>query len=165
MFSLREHFLQLTIALLGIGLPVAKWSRYWLCFVRTTRVLQLGQAIEMTASILLLFGILKAEAHHKAPIILIWLFATLIYFSTIIYNMIDYENDSIYAYQYVVTALIALMMYINYGFYIKISNMGKEIVSATAIKAENKLCSEENDTRRPLVYEGLSKALRVEIPA
>ncbi|KAH8369504.1 uncharacterized protein LOC110184075 [Drosophila serrata] len=116
---------QVTIAILGIIIPLATMG---IPFKYQTSVFAILRPIELVASGLLIFGLLKQRSVHKKEIILTWLICSSVFIAGILYNFLQYTwlfyKDEISAIisgiLLPVVALMCGMMYVMYNAYVKL---------------------------------------------
>ncbi|KAH8337045.1 uncharacterized protein [Drosophila kikkawai] len=126
MYLIRNSkYLQLAIGFLGIIIPLATMG---IPYKYQTSVLDILRPIELVASGLLIFGLLKQQSLHKKEIILTWLICSLAFIAGILYNFLQYtwrffadETSMIISgILLAVSALMCGMMYVMYNSYVKL---------------------------------------------
>ncbi|XP_033248354.1 uncharacterized protein LOC117188501 [Drosophila miranda] len=82
----NSRFLQFTIGLMGIIVSSATMG---IPYTLQTKVLAIVRALELTASGLLIFGLVKKRDLHKSKIMMVWLICTLLFVAGLFYNMFE----------------------------------------------------------------------------
>ncbi|KAH8254981.1 hypothetical protein KR038_005536 [Drosophila bunnanda] len=121
----NSNYFQVTIAILGMIIPLATMG---IPFKYQTSVFDILRPIQLVASGLLTFGLLKHRSLHKKEIVLTWLICSSVFLAGIFYNFLQYTwrffaDETILIISVTLLAVAALMcgmMYVMYNAYVKL---------------------------------------------
>ncbi|XP_068145922.1 uncharacterized protein [Drosophila tropicalis] len=104
----------LAIPFIGSALGLGTYFFYW-----ATELLVISRWLELVASALLLYGILKAENQYKSSIMLIWLGSSSLLFMTLVGSLWTMYTNILYP--IIADVVLAYMMYIVYKEYLRLT--------------------------------------------
>ncbi|BFG05952.1 uncharacterized protein DMAD_04561 [Drosophila madeirensis] len=82
----NSRLLQFTIGLMGVIVSSATMA---IPYLLQTKLLGIVRALELTASALLIFGLVKKRDLNKPKIMVVWLICSLMFVTGILYNMFE----------------------------------------------------------------------------
>ncbi|XP_034478992.1 uncharacterized protein LOC117785189 [Drosophila innubila] len=125
---LNKTYRHVAIGLIVMGLALVTFAYPY----QLQGFLNVIQGLQGTATVALLFGILKKDPIHKDKFLLFWLVSTAVFFFSLFFCSFNYISNDFYAYyffsslmtllaQWIATAAVGCFMYLMYQEYVELT--------------------------------------------